>query len=123
MYCRVVSASKDLEPELSCESPMSRKSWVTGESVFNELKGGMVVDCSLSLCAQLLLPDDSCPVLRFLGRRVPFELAVGVNGRVWVNAARKRHMVLVANAIKNAEHLNEHQTRVMVGRLLELAGL
>ena len=131
MYCRVLSASKDLEPDLTCESPASRKSWVTGESVFNELKGGMLVECSLSLCEQLLQPDSNegaapcssgggATVLQLLGKRIPFELAVGVNGRVWVNAAKKAHMVLVANALKNAEHLTEQQARVMVHRLMDV---
>ena len=131
VYCRVLSASKDLEPDLTCESPASRKSWVTGESVFNELKGGMLVECSLSLCEQLLQPDSNegaapcssgggATVLQLLGKRIPFELAVGVNGRVWVNAAKKAHMVLVANALKNAEHLTEQQARVMVHRLMDV---
>lgn len=36
--------------------------------------------------SRLLAPQN--PILRRLGARFPFEIAVGMNGRVWVKAAQ-----------------------------------
>lgn len=49
VYCRVVMANKDMEPELSCVSPVYKKDWTTGQALLGELKGGYMFDCSLDL--------------------------------------------------------------------------
>ena len=55
-----------------------------------ELKGGMVFDISLGMARRLLTArqkeDGGVVVLEEIAERVPFELAVGRNGRGWVNA-------------------------------------
>ena len=48
-------------------------------------------------------------MLAALGRLVAFELAVGLNGRVWIKAGTVRHTILLANALAASEHmLPEH---------------
>lgn len=58
---------------------------MTGQSVFGELKEGTVCRVSSAVARRLLEPD--CSVLMRLGANIPFEIAVGVNGLVWVRAA------------------------------------
>ena len=58
---------------------------MTGESVFGRLAGGHVVSVSLGHARRLL--DAQCAVLAAAGAAIPFEVAVGVNGMVWVQAA------------------------------------
>jgi exosome complex component RRP40 len=48
---------------------------------------------------------------------IPYEIAVGMNGRVWINAASKKHTVLICNAILNSEFLKKNQTQSMVDKL------
>lgn len=38
----------------------------------------------LTLVAYRLLSSPTCPVLEALGKKLSFEIAVGLNGRVWV---------------------------------------
>ena len=45
VYARVVSALRDMEPELECVDGATGKA-----EGFGELKAGLVVDCSLQLC-------------------------------------------------------------------------
>eukprot|EP00761_Pharyngomonas_kirbyi_P004929 gb/GECH01004934.1/.p1 GENE.gb/GECH01004934.1/~~gb/GECH01004934.1/.p1 ORF type:complete len:250 (+),score=50.58 gb/GECH01004934.1/:1-750(+) len=116
VYCRVVVANKDMDPELSCCSPVKARSWVTGESIFGELKEGYIFECSLGLCRQLL--EGNCTVLRELGK-IPFEIAVGMNGKVWINAKKPLEIVLITNAILNSEHMSDKHVKVMVKKLLE----
>jgi exosome complex RNA-binding protein Rrp4 len=40
----------------------------------------MIITCLVSR----LLSSPTCPVLEALGKKLSFEIAVGLNGRVWV---------------------------------------
>eukprot|EP01006_Ploeotia_vitrea_P040541 TRINITY_DN66434_c11_g1_i1.p1 TRINITY_DN66434_c11_g1~~TRINITY_DN66434_c11_g1_i1.p1 ORF type:complete len:328 (+),score=150.82 TRINITY_DN66434_c11_g1_i1:45-1028(+) len=121
VYARVEAANKDMEPELTCISPHIKKDWVTGESMFGELHGGYLFKCSLSLAHKLL--DDECWVLQCLGSYMPFELAIGMNGRVWLNAETPLHIVIASNAILNSENMKDSHVQTMVHALTQSAGI
>jgi len=78
VYARVVSAGRDIDPELECLSIRKRADG------FGELVGGTVFRVSIAQARALLEP--TCPVLCALGALVPYEIAVGLNGRVWIKA-------------------------------------
>jgi KH domain len=48
------------------------------------------------------------------GAALKFELAVGLNGRVWVAATDTTTTILVANAIQHSEPLSEAQAHIFV---------
>ncbi|CAM0138622.1 exosome non-catalytic core subunit rrp40 [Umbelopsis sp. WA50703] len=112
VYARISLANKDMEPELQCFNPSSGKA-----DGYGELKGGFVIKCSLGLCRRLLNPET--PILRFLGEHFPFETAVGMNGRIWVNSESPQYTILLANAVKNSEYLSEAQCKAMVESLID----
>ena len=152
VFARVESADRDLEPEVTCkasgasgEAAAHKKDWVTGQGMYGELKGGTVVQVSMQFCRQcvalpaalplplpcprltpsrpvcrLLLP--TCAVLSALAAAVPYEVAVGMNGVVWVHAASVAHTILIANAIQLAEHVPDDDIPALVRRLLERVG-
>merc|ERR1712087_1104086 len=99
VYARVTLANKDMEPEVSCAAPpgVSAKDWVTRESIFGELIGGHVFDCPAALCHELSVSE--CAVLQLIGDVAPFELAVGANSRVWLNAEKLGVVILAQQAI------------------------
>jgi exosome complex component RRP40 len=53
-------------------------------------------------------------VLSCLGQSIPFEIAIGVNGSVWVHSGSPQHTILVINAILNSEIMTDDQTASMV---------
>jgi exosome complex component RRP40 len=53
------------------------------------------------LTVRLLLSD--CQVLQELGKHYPFEIAVGMNGRVWIKSASTQLTIFLANCIKASE--------------------
>ncbi|KAM6494091.1 exosome complex exonuclease RRP40 [Amanita muscaria] len=93
IYARVSLAHKDMEPELECFDAQTRKA-----EGFGELKGGFVVRCSLKMCRNLLDPKHF--LLPMIGTRVPFNAAVGLNGRVWVNAKEAKQVIAVTRCIE-----------------------
>lgn len=119
VYCRITRASKNMEAEASCIEPGSSKSWVGGQTLYGELKGGNVVQVSLGLAKSLLSRNG--PILQMLGDKIPFESAVGVNGRVWVQAGSVSETVLLSVAIKNADTLPANQWKQLVSKMLEQA--
>nr|KAJ3420308.1 exosome non-catalytic core subunit rrp40 [Polyrhizophydium stewartii] len=96
VYARVSLANKDMDPEIECVNPATSKA-----DGFGELKGGTVVKCSLGMCRSLMAKNS--PILEGLSSLFPFETAIGMNGRVWINAETTRQIVLAANFIRAAD--------------------
>ncbi|KAI0557526.1 Exosome complex RNA-binding protein 1/RRP40/RRP4 [Gracilaria domingensis] len=113
VYCRVIRASKNMETEVSCIEPGSTKSWSGGETLYGELQSGTIVQVSLGM-AKNLVRDET--VLRMLGR-VPFQSAVGVNGRIWVQAGKIEHTMLLSLALKKADVMQADEWRNFVRKL------
>jgi exosome complex component RRP40 len=119
VFCRVVSAEKDMEPELSCLSVSggSRKGWETGEAMFGPLQGGVLIRCALGQCTDLRRHDH--PAFTELERNgIPFESCVGSNGVVWLKAKAPEETVCVANVVANSVVLRDQEIGPMVKELI-----
>jgi len=111
VYCRVVIASRDMDPELSC---LSMKGKADG---FGKLEGGYMFKCSTGLSRDCLAEDVM--VLNQIANYKPYEISVGLNGRIWVNAGSPMDTILISNAILNSEHMSNNQIRAMVKTIFE----
>ncbi|KAI9093119.1 hypothetical protein DFS34DRAFT_273880 [Phlyctochytrium arcticum] len=96
VYACVSLANKDMEPELECIDPSTNKA-----AGFGELKKGYVVKISLGMARRLL--DPSNPILLRLSDSFQFEMAVGLNGRVWLNAETPVQIITASKAIQAAD--------------------
>lgn len=110
VYARVVLANRDMDPELSCVNSRGKAAG------FGGLTGGFVVRTSVGLARSLLAKD--CVVLKALGKGVAFEIAVGMNGRVWVRAVDAKTVILVCTALLNSEFLSDAEVLALVAGLL-----
>jgi exosome complex component RRP40 len=52
--------------------------------------------------------------LQAIGQDLAFEIAVGMNGRVFVKSAHPETTIQIAAAIQNSEYLNDADTVAMV---------
>eukprot|EP01112_Ceratiomyxa_fruticulosa_P013283 TRINITY_DN3728_c0_g2_i2.p1 TRINITY_DN3728_c0_g2~~TRINITY_DN3728_c0_g2_i2.p1 ORF type:complete len:233 (-),score=39.83 TRINITY_DN3728_c0_g2_i2:33-731(-) len=111
VYARVSQANKDIEPELMCMSLLNKSDG------FGELLKGYMFKCSLGLSRSLLQPES--PILQILGRKIPYEGAVGMNGRVWVKTDDVKNTIIVDNSIINSKHLTVPQMKYMVNQLIK----
>jgi exosome complex component RRP40 len=140
IYCRIVkSFGGRMDIEVSCkvggsgsggvtafnndeeegdDGGASRKDWLTNEGTYGPLTGGTSFRVSLGLARELLNPKNV--VLAALdASKLPFEIAVGVNGMVWVNSPCAEYTIVVMNAIQNSEVMNAEQVRGMVKRMVK----
>ena len=67
--------------------------------------------------AELLLERDA-PVLKALANYIPFEVAIGLNGRVWCRAATLGDAIVVVNALENAAFLEANAVESMVMQVI-----
>jgi len=109
VYCRVTVASRDMEPELSC---LSIKGKAEG---FGKLEGGYMLKCTTGLARDCLAEDVQ--ILNQIASYKAYEIAVGINGRIWVNAASPVDTILISNAILNSEHMTKSQMQSMVAKM------
>ncbi|KAG5514028.1 hypothetical protein PMAC_000650 [Pneumocystis sp. 'macacae'] len=103
VYARVVYADKEIEPEIECINGTDEKS-----AIFGELKGGFLIHgLSRRLCQKIL--DKNHPLLSTLGASIPFEIAVGSNGRIWIHSGHVGITIALVQAIKKSESLNDYE--------------
>ncbi|KAG6454890.1 exosome complex component RRP40 [Manduca sexta] len=105
IYAKMLNASKDMEPELVCVDSHGKKGRL------GVLEDGFVFKCSLNLIRKILNPN--CPLLGSLKNEWPFELAAGMNGRIWIKAKTMRETVAVGNAILGSEYLSNEEIKSM----------
>lgn len=103
VYARVTLANKHMDPELECVSSSTGKSEGLGP-----LNGGMLFTISLSMARRLMLSkpaeQGNVVLLDVIGEGgVPFEIAVGRNGKVWVDSKHIKTTLAIGRAIQETD--------------------
>ena len=67
------------------------------------------------------LLDPNNFLLPLLGAKIPLEVAVGMNGRVWINSKETRHTIAISRCIEAAdpdgEGMGEAEIKKFLGTL------
>ncbi|CAH2244552.1 jg11672 [Pararge aegeria aegeria] len=105
IYAKLVIASKDMEPELVCIDSFGHKGRL------GVLTDGFVFKCSINLIRKILSPQ--CPLLESLKNEWPFELAAGMNGRIWIKANSMKETIALGNAVLGAEFMSQEEIKKM----------
>ena len=120
IYARVALAHKDLDTELECVHPATGKADGLGE-----LKGGMLFDLSLGFARRLMMPhpaeQGAVVVLEELAKKIAFEVAVGRNGKIWIDAGDVSRTLVVGRAVTETDQmlLSIEEQRRYVNSLLK----
>ncbi|KAK2587971.1 hypothetical protein KPH14_004052 [Odynerus spinipes] len=97
VFAKLVVAIKDMEPELVCVDSQGKEKKLGVLS-----SDGMLFTCSLSLVRKLLNPD--CPLFNMLAKNQAYEIAIGMNGRIWIKTKSVQQTIAIVNAILAAEY-------------------
>eukprot|EP00794_Sanderia_malayensis_P008250 gene8250-9132_t len=115
VYAKLSLANKDMEPELTCIDSSGKANGL------GQLSGGFLIVVSIGLARKLLRSDYL--VLHLLGKHFPFEVTVGLNGRVWIKSNGILNTVAIANAITKSEYASDEQIKKIVNEVMkELQG-
>lgn len=106
IYATLLVANRDLEPELVCVDSHGKKGRLGVLS-----SDGFMFTCSLNLVRKILNPK--CPLIETFKRilDIPFEIAAGMNGNVWVRAKSVQETIAVANTILAAEYKTDGEIK------------
>lgn len=86
--------------------------------IYGALQPGLVLNVSSAVAQRLLRPD--CAVLLALGRHFAFEIAVGVNGAIWLrNSGSPAELIAIRAAILQSSHLDDCQVAVLVDQMAQ----
>lgn len=118
VYARVCRTSKWEETELECVNSATGKAEGMGA-----LKGGMVFEVSPAFARRLMLgaKKGGVGILEEVGEKVKFEVAVGRNGRVWIDSGSVKSTIVIGRLLKGADEEEwdlDMQSR-MVKRMLK----
>lgn len=97
VYAKLLNAHKEMEPELVCV-----------DQYFKAKRLGILPDdgfffnISLNLAYSLLNIEN--PLLRTLGKKFSYEIAIGVNGKVWLKCKEVKNVFTIKKAFEAAEH-------------------
>jgi exosome complex component RRP40 len=108
VYARVSRASKWEDTEIECVNSATGKAEGMGP-----LKGGVVFDVSSAFARRLMMGTDKegnskggVVVLEEIGEKVRFEVAVGRNGRVWVDSGSVKATLMIGRLLKYVDELD-----------------
>lgn len=83
---------------------------------YGELKGGLTVDVPLGYARMLYY--EGGPVLKAVGEHVSFEIAIGLNGKVWVNAEDVLTTWKIAQCIEKGQGWRKSEVAENVSSIL-----
>jgi exosome complex component RRP40 len=103
VYARVKSCGRDDECEIECVNSNTGKAEGMGP-----LKGGMVFDVTTAFARRLMMgkkEKSGLIILETIGERTRFEVAVGRNGRVWVDSGSIQDTLGIGKCLIGADEL------------------
>jgi len=110
VFSKLLVASKGVEPELVCIDGKGRSS---GLGVLPD--GGFLVNIPSYMARRLLANNSS--LLKSLGNPLPYEIAVGLNGRVWLKCRSVRETLDIAHIISRMEQYSSNELKVAVRKI------
>lgn len=97
VYARVCRAEKELEAEIECMDSVTGK-----DAGFGLLDGGMVINASLAFARELLF-NNEFSLLQILAEYTQFEVAIGVNGKVWIKSEEVKNTLACYRSIMQCQ--------------------
>lgn len=69
------------------------------------------------LCCRIL--NVKSEILSTLGRSIQFELAIGMNGRIWLQAHTVKETIAVCNALCQSELMSNEEIQTLCKRVID----
>lgn len=117
VYARVSAADPIVDVEIECIDPTTGK-----DGGFGLLDDGYVFPVNLAYARGLLYNVDH-PVLDLLVKRCKFELAIGVNGKVWIKTDELKYTLACAKAIEGCQFVKGEEFKDVVNKSFKDLGL
>lgn len=113
IYARVSSNEKSVDVELSCIDPTTGK-----DGGFGVLNNGYTFNISCAY-ARFLLFTPNAPVLKKMVEKLQFEIAIGVNGKIWIKSDNSKSTMLCAYIITESQKWKQNEISENIDKLIK----
>ncbi|KAG5888571.1 hypothetical protein JTB14_029868 [Gonioctena quinquepunctata] len=96
VYAKMLNAHREMEPELVCIDSFYKAGKLGVLS-----NDGFLINISLRLTQTLL--DIENPLLRIMAKKFPYEVVIGVNGKVWINCKQSKDIITLIKTFEVAD--------------------
>lgn len=115
VFSRVIHENKFDNTILSCKDLEGSKNWSSGESRFGVLNGGNLYKINRLHCFKLLTEDDW--VIDRLRDFCEFEICIGMNGNIWINAETDDDSEKIYQSILKSFEVNKNKYEIFLNKL------
>lgn len=98
VFARVISPCRDIETELVCITSALKRE---GMGVLRSANPSVVVKVAIHHVRRLLSPQSK--IIPTLGKKFKFEVALGMNGRIWLTAKTFDIVYYIRHVIEQSE--------------------
>ncbi|CDK29342.1 unnamed protein product [Kuraishia capsulata CBS 1993] len=113
VYAIVSLVDRDVEVEIECIDPVTGK-----EGGFGQLNGGTLFDVKLAY-ARYLLFNSNAEILEAIVNKCQFEIAIGSNGKIWINTENVKTTVAAMNAIVESQQWKKEEIVKNVNKIFK----
>ncbi|ODV95628.1 hypothetical protein PACTADRAFT_50326 [Pachysolen tannophilus NRRL Y-2460] len=113
VYARVSSCFKDIDVEIECIDPTTGK-----DGGFGLLEGGYVFEVKLGY-ARWLFFDKQNPLLEILASKCKFEIAIGINGKIWLKTDDLKTTLACSTIIENCQFLKQQDFNTEINKVFK----
>ena len=115
VFARIIAPSRDVEAELVCITSGNKRD---GMGVLTAQAGHFAHLLQVPVHASRKLLSPESQLLPLLGKRFRFEVAVGMNGRVWVASKTPENVIYISNIISRYSDASEEEVTQLYDDLL-----
>lgn len=101
VFAKLLQANRVMGPELVCVDSFGKR------GKLGVLQDGFIFTCSMNLIRKMLNPQ--CTLLKLLGSKIPYDVALGMNGKIWLKTKSIKETIGIGSAILAAEHLTNEE--------------
>lgn len=113
IYARVSIAEKNIEAELSCIDAVTGK-----DGGFGVLNGGFCFNVSTAY-SRFLLFSPNALILSKLVEKIKFEIAIGVNGKIWIKSDDSKSTMFCVYVISESENWKQSEINENFDKLVK----
>jgi len=101
-----------MESELVCMTGAGKKD---GLGILS--KTGYIVTVPTNIVRRILAPDSK--LLECLGKKYKYEIAIGMNGRIWTNAKNIETTITISNIISQLQYIPKSQYNELCDQIMQ----
>lgn len=115
VFARIIAPARDVEAELVCITSAIKRD---GMGVLQPPASHFAQVIQVPVHTTRTLLDPDCKLLPIMGKKHRFEIAVGMNGRIWISSKTPENVIYISNLISQSSEAGSEEMTQLCDDLL-----